>query len=197
MNFRKINNIVAYLFIIGGVILLFGKSSWFPDFYNPIFMGVMSLVSAGLIWLPRFYLNPKNEKQEKVVDLIQSGLSFALVIGSLGSLGFFQLYRIGIQYDKITHFLNSFILTMVLAKSLVDWKEMRFKKAVAISTVIVLVCGVLWEGYELLGDSLLGTQMLGHYGEFITEDTIWDLILNLLGVVFAIFGIKFLNKERN
>jgi VanZ family protein len=194
MNFKKINNIVAYLFIIGGFILLFGKSSWFPDFYNPIFMGVMSLVSAGLIWFPRFYLNPKNEKQEGVVNLIQSGLSFALVIGSLGSLGFFQLYRVGIQYDKITHFLNSFILTIVLTQSLVDWKEMRSKKAVAISVAIVLVCGVLWEGYELLGDTVLGTQMLGHYGEFITEDTIWDLIMNLLGVVFAYFGIKFFFK---
>jgi len=192
MNAKNLNNLIANLFIYAGFILLLGEKVWFPDFYNPVFMGTMSLVCAALIWLPRFILNPKNEKQEKVLDLLQTGLAFTLIIGSLGSLGLFQLYKIGIQYDKMVHFLNSFIFTAILVKLLVDWVGISLKKALIVAILVVSLGGVLWEGFEFWGDYMFGTQMLGHYGEFITEDTNLDLLMNSLGIILAICGFKIL-----
>ena len=60
-NFARI---VSALFIIGGLVLLFGKSDWFPDFYNPVFMGSMGFISAFLVVSPRVFLEPKNEAEE-------------------------------------------------------------------------------------------------------------------------------------
>jgi len=191
---KKIARIVSVLFVVGGLALLFGQRAWFPDFYNPIFMGLMGFVSAFLVCLPRLFLKPKNTEQEKVVDMIQAGITFGLVLGALGALGFFQLYEIGIQYDKIVHFLNSFIFTIVLTRSLQGWRNYDFKKSLSWSILIVFLGGIVWEGYELFGDTLFGTQMLGHYGEFITFDTNWDLIMNCLGIILGAVGLKIFKK---
>ncbi|MHB9019451.1 MAG: hypothetical protein ACYC3G_01045 [Minisyncoccota bacterium] len=191
---KRMGKIISILFIIGGMVLIFGKSDWFPDFYNPMFMGAMSFISAFLVVSSRIFLEPKDPQQEKVVDMIQAGMIFASVLGALGSLGLFQLYRIGIQYDKILHFLNSFILTIVLTRSFEIWKDFNFKRAITISIFIIFLGGIIWEIYELLGDTLFDTQMLGYYGKFVISDTVWDLVMNSFGIILGIFGLHIFKK---
>ena len=192
---KKIAKIVSVLFIIGGSVLIFGKSDWFPEFYNPIFMGLMGFVSAFLVVSSRFFLKPKNQQQEKVLDMIQTGIVFGLVFSALGALGLFQLYKVGIQYDKILHFLNSFILTAIVIRSYEGWHGFGFEKSLSFSVMIVFSGGVVWEMYEFLGDTLIGTQMLGHYGQLAARDTIWDMIMNWSGIILAVTGMKILKKK--
>lgn len=192
---QKIGRIIAVLFIVGGLILIFGKKIWFPEFYNPIFMGLMGFVSAFLVVSSRLFLKPKNQEQEKVLDMIQAGMVFGLVLNALGALGLFQLYKFGIQYDKILHFLNSFILTTIIIRSYEGWHGFAFEKSLFFSIMIVFFGGVVWEICEFLGDTLIGTQMLGHYGQFATRDTIWDMIMNWSGIILAVTGMKILKKK--
>jgi len=192
---QKIGRIIAILFIVGGLILIIGKKIWFPEFYNPIFMGLMGFVSAFLVVSSRLFLKPKNQQQEKVLDMIQTGMVFGLVFSALGALGLFQLYKVGIQYDKILHFLNSFILTTIVIRSYEGWQGFGFEKSLSFSVMIVFSGGVVWEMYEFLGDTLIGTQMLGYYGQLATKDTIWDMIMNWSGIILAVTGVKILKKK--
>ena len=190
MNIKKISKIIAFIFIIVGLFLILGKRAWFPDFYNPIFMGVMALVAAFLIFSLRLILRPGNPEQEKILDLIQISLVAGLSFNALGALGLFQLYKFGFQYDKLLHFLNSFVFAIVFAKSYEQWRKVGFKKSIILSIIIIFLIGTIWELYELAGDTWFKTQMLGQYGEFVTEDTIWDLAMNFFGIITAAAGLS-------
>jgi len=194
MHMKKIADIVSGLFVAGGLILIFGKRAWFPDFYNPVFMGSMSFVAALLLVSPGYFLKPKDQDQEKVVDMIYVGLIFSLVLGALGALGLYQLYKIGIEYDKILHFLLSVFFTVILTRSYQGWRKYGLKKSLSIAVTIVFLGGLVWEAYEFLGDALLDTEMMGYSGQFVTKDTVWDVIMNSLGVILGIFGLRIFKK---
>ena len=116
-----------------------------------------------------------------------AGLSF----NALGALGLFQLYKFGFQYDKLLHFLNPFVFTIVLAKSYERWRKFSFKKSIILSIIIIFLAGAIWETFEFVGDALFETKMLRLYGEFVTEDTIWDLAMNFFGIITAVAGLIF------
>lgn len=190
MNIKKISKIIAFIFVIVGLFLVLGKRAWFPDFYNPVFMGVMAFVAAFLIFSSRLIFRPGNPEQEKILDLIQISMVAGLSFNALGALGLFQLYKFGFQYDKLLHFLNSFIFTIVLVKSYEQWRKFSFKKSIILSIIIIFLVGAIWETFEFVGDTLFKTQMLGQYGEFVTEDTIWDLAMNSFGIITAVAGLS-------
>jgi len=158
-------------------------------------MGSMSFISAFLIVSPRVFLEPKNQQQEKAVDMIQAGIVFALVIGALGTLGLYQLYKVNFQFDKFVHFANSFIFSIVIIRSCEGWRGFSFGRSIFLAVTIIFLGGIAWEIYEFLGDNLFGTQMLGHYGEFITHDTIWDLIMNGLGMISGVLSLYFFENK--
>lgn len=197
MNIKKISKIIAFIFVIAGLVLILGKRAWFPDFYNPMFMGVMAFVSAFLIFSSRLILRPGNPEQEKILDLIQISMVAGLSFGALGALGLFQLYKFGFQYDKLLHFLNPFVFTIAFAKSYEQWRKFSFKKSIILSIIIVFLIGVIWETYELVGDTLFKTKMLGLHGEFVTEDTIWDLTMNGFGIITAVAGLSIFRRKNS
>ncbi len=186
------------IFVIGSLILLFGKGKWFPDFYNPQFMGIIGLISAILIVLPSLIFTPSTSSwqapKQKALNLLQNVLVISLLLSAAGALGLFQLYKVGFEYDKILHFIIPSLFIIVITYFNYHWYGISFRKSLIIALILVTISGFLWELFELFGDKNFGTQMLGYYGEFVSEDTFWDLIMNTLGsivgVIIAIMKIK-------
>lgn len=175
--------------------MIFGEVEWFPDFYNPQFMGAMGLLSAILIVFPSFVFVPSlMDKKQKALNFLQNVLVVSLLLSAAGALGLFQLYKVGFEYDKFLHFMISALFIISITYFNYHWYEIGFKNSLVKAVILVVVCGFLWELFELFGDKNFGTQMLGYYGEFVSEDTFWDLIMNTLGgavgAVIAIIKIK-------
>lgn len=196
-NIRKISKITAIVFVIAGLVLILGKQEWFPDFYRPQFMGVIALFSAFLIVSPRFIFEPSSEElnKQKSLNLLQAVLVVGLVLNSFGALGLFQLYKIGFEYDKFLHFVVSFISVMALSRFGFNWYGWSFRKSIILSAILVIFGGFLWEFFEFFGDSFFKTQMLGYYGKFIVKDTVWDLAINLFGVIGGIIALNFIKNK--
>ncbi len=192
------------IFIIGSLILLFGEREWFPDFYNPKFMGVIGLISVLVIAAPRFiFKNPKTSAEEQVrspkksLDFLQNAIAVSSLLNAAGGLGLFQLYKIGFEFDKMNHFAVQAILVFAVSNFCYHWYQMKFKKSLILAAMLIFLGGFVWEFFEFLSDAILGTQTMGHYGKFIIKDTVWDLIMNILGIITgAIISIKNFDIKR-
>ncbi|MBI5401710.1 DUF2238 domain-containing protein [Candidatus Wolfebacteria bacterium] len=196
MKSRKFINFSITIFIVAGLLLFIGKKNWFPGFYNPDFMSAMSFIAVLIIILPSFLFKAENSNKQKVVVKIQNTLAATLILNGIGSLGGFKLYLIGFEYDKLVHFLVSFILFFGLVDFISDWKEISYKKAIIISIIIIFSIGVAWEILEFLFDFFFKTQTLGVYGKDTIKDTAFDLIYNTLGLLSATF-LKFFRREKS
>lgn len=193
MNIEKASKIVSVIFIIIGLVLVLGKRGWFPDFYNPVFMGAMALIDAFLIILPRLIFRPVNSDQKSVLNIIQAILVIALILNGLGTLG---LYKIILQYDLFVHFSNSLIFMIAAAELCHRWLGMNLKKSIILSLIIVFFSGIYLEMFEFSGDVFLKTQMRGYYGQSVAQDTIRDVIMNCFGIIAAALGL-IISKKRN
>ena len=205
---KKASKFIAAVFIIAGLILIFGKREWFPEFYRPQFMGIIAFVSALLIILPRFIFSarggsafsgkPSSEElnKQKSLNLLQAVLVVGLALNSLGALGLFQLYKIGFEYDKLIHFVVPFLSVIAFSRFGLDWYGWSFGKSIILAAVLVILGGFLWELFEFFGDRLFKTEMSGYYGKFIIKDTVWDLAMNFFGVIGGILSFVFIKKTR-
>ena len=194
---KRTNKFIAAVFIIAGLILIFGKREWFPEFYRPQFMGIIAFVSALLIILPRFIFKPSSEElnKQKSLNLLQAVLVVGLALNSLGALGLFQLYKIGFEYDKLIHFVVPFLSVIAFSRFGLDWYGWSFGKSIILAAVLVIFGGFFWELFEFFGDKLLKTEMSGYYGKFIIKDTVWDSAMNFFGVVAGILNFIFIKKH--
>lgn len=180
---EKFIKIAFYSFIILGLVLLLGKKSWWPDFYNPIFLGWVFLVCAFLIRLPKYIFKTNNQCKQGAVIMLSAAIALALILNGLGELYLYKLYQYGIQYDKLIHFSTTFMSVVVLASFLEIWFEQPFKKAVGLAIFIVLAGGLIWEVFEFSSDLFFKTSEFGVYGQYKFSDTIFDILSDILGVV--------------
>ncbi|MDP1629035.1 MAG: DUF2238 domain-containing protein [bacterium] len=187
---KEISKIIAVIFIIAGFILFFGKRGWFPDFYNPEFMGVVAFISAFLIISPRLIFKAADSGQQKILNLLQGSIVAGLSLNGLGALG---LYRADFGYDKILHFFVPLLFTIVIANFCRQWYKLTFKKSIILSMIIIFLAGLFWEFFEFFCDNLFNTKMLGYCGEFIVEDTVLDLIAGFFGIIG---GVLILFRKR-
>jgi hypothetical protein len=178
------------LLVLIGLFLLVAPSEWFPDFYNPIFMGVLALISPILIYLPRFILTRSTPQKRKLILDMRSIIAFALLVNFAGELGLFQLYRYGFEYDKFAHFIVCMAFAFILGESLREWEHLHAKKLVVIVFLVVFASGVVWEGLEASSDFLFKTQEWGVYGEHLVLDSYKDLVFNSLGAIAGIVVFK-------
>jgi len=125
---RKLIRFTSLIFILAGLILLFSSKDIFPNFYNPAFMGISSLFSAFIIMVPELVLRSETKLKNDAIIIFQLGLTLAIILNGLGSLGMYQLFEWGFQYDKLTHFLSSMVLGFVFANVLAVWRDMNIKK---------------------------------------------------------------------
>lgn len=193
MTKEKILKFSIYGFLLAGLVLILGKKSWFPDFYALKLFSIFSFISAFLIVLPKFLFRSKQDDSEarkkSLVDF-QITLAISLILNGFGSLGLFQLYKVGFEYDKIIHFITGLIMSVSFARLLFYRYEFSFRKAVFLSAFLMLIAGMGWEVFEFLSDFILGTKTLGVYGAQIKKDTILDLVFDFLGIVAGVIVLS-------
>lgn len=184
-----------------GLILLLLPENWFPNFYSPVFMGVIALVSPVLIYLPKFFLKRSTPQKRSLILEMRSVVAFSLIVNFAGELGLFQLYRYGFEYDKFAHFIVSMLFAFILSKSLREWEHLPLQKIIWLTLGIVFSFGILWEVFEATSDFLFKTQEWGVYGKYLALDTYRDIGFNTLGalagiIVFAIPSKRAVQKKR-
>ncbi|MBI2010655.1 MAG: hypothetical protein HYS89_00205 [Candidatus Colwellbacteria bacterium] len=186
--------IAAYL--ATAALLFFGNPNWFPEFYRPRLMAILALVSIFIIFLPRMiFHNSDSKAKTKVLDELEGVTAISLFINGLGGLGLYKLYLVGFPYDKLAHLVVSFIFIVALSRFIEIWYGKTFNKALLIAAILVTVTGLGWEVVEVTSDKVLHTQLLGGGSSQILADTVWDIVMDFLGVIFGT-GFALFQKRR-
>lgn len=186
-NFLKFSSAVL---VVIGLTLLFGPKYWFPSFYNPVFIGIIALVSPFFIYLPGFFFKKDTTQKRNMVFKIHSAIAFSLSINMAGELGLYQLYKFGFQYDKLAHFIVSMLFAFILCEALKGWARLPSRKIVWLVILIVFGSGILWEIFEAASDYLFKTQEWGVYGNYLAWDTLADISFNTLGALAGVIVFK-------
>lgn len=176
--------------VIMGLVLLLGPESWFPNFYSPVFMGVIAIISPLLIQLPQFILTKSTPRKRKLILQMRTVIAAALLINFGGELGLFQLYKYGFEYDKFAHFVVCMTFAFILGESLREWEDLHSKKLMLTVFFIVFASGIVWELFEAASDYLFKTQEWGVYGEHLLIDTSTDMIFDAMGALAGIIIFK-------
>ena len=90
-------------------------------------------------------------------------IALSLLLNSFGTLGLYQLYRYGFEYDKFAHFLVSMLLAFILSEIICEWKKLPKSQVIIPVIIIVFAAGIAWEGIEFSSDLLFETQEWGVY----------------------------------
>ncbi len=192
MKREKFINFSIIVFIVIGIILLLGKKDWFPEFYNPVYMGLFAFISAFLLHSsPKIFYKLNQIDSEK----LQLTVASALLLNGIGSLGLFKLYVVGFEYDKLVHFIVPLIFTVNFAGIFNKWHGLVFGRSLIMAAVAIFLLGLFWEIFEFSSDVLFGTETFGIYGKEALRDTIQDISANVLGILAGIFYVKLKNKN--
>jgi hypothetical protein len=154
--------------------------------------------AAAIIILPRILnalaITSDDENKKQAINLFQFLLTISIMSNALGDLGLYQLYKIGFQYDKLVHFSTSLLGVFIGAIILHKLFEIRLSHAVVFAFIAVIVCGIGWEIFERISDSLFTTHIAGVYASDISNDTKFDLLFaavgSMTGVIASIFQTK-------
>ena len=176
--------------VIIGLVLIFGKKSWWPSFYQPVYFGLTFLTSAALIILSQFIFKAPDSRRQEAIMFFRFGLTAALALNALGELCFYPLYRYGIEYDKMIHFANSFLFVAALTSFYEKWHNLNLGRALKIAAIVVFVGGLLWEVFEFSSDLFFKTSVFGVYGQFRGADTIFDVASDLLGLTAGLIFVS-------
>lgn len=183
-------------FIIFGTFFLladFLDFRWLPDFYAPGLFGIASFLFAfGIVFLSMIFRPVPSETMKFPLNF-QRAVAITFILGGLGSLGLFQLYKFGFEYDKLVHFTTAFVLSASFAGLISARCNIEFKRAVMLAAVAVVAAGFVWELAEFAMDAFLKTKTFGIYGMEIGKDTIVDILMNTLGTVS---GVIILTRKR-
>jgi hypothetical protein len=206
LNRQKQNNIIKgfinfmiFSLVIGGLVLLMSPKNIWPSFYSPVFFGVNALISAIILILPKYLFRSDNNCKQIAVQYLRLALAALIFLNALGELYLYQLYVYHFQYDKVLHLVSPIFMFIGLSYFMQNWYGTPFKKSLWISGLILLSGGVLWEVFEFFSDILFKTQEFGIYGQYKLPDTLFDLLFDLLGVVFGTLYMNppaFLKKHK-
>ncbi len=122
--YKKFIGLIVIIFVLAGFIFLVGKKEWFPKWYRPFFIGSVSFLSAFLIF------SSIEPQKQKTLLKVKATIALSLSLNGLGGLGLFQLYKVGIPYDKILHFFIPLIVVLVLVPFIKIWYRTSFNSAV-------------------------------------------------------------------
>ncbi len=160
--------------------MLIGPGSWFPDYYSPRFMGVVSFLFAFFVELPKIITKIPESRG------LQISLAVGLILSGLGSLGLWGLHQKGIPYDKFVHFVMPALLTYSGIRLLSIWKKISIKKSTFIISIIIGICGVAWEYVEFYFRHYF---QIGFFGQLFDQDSLKDIIINFAGILAGIIFI--------
>lgn len=180
------------VFTLAGLILILGERHWFPDYYKPDLMGAISFAYAFLIHSPVLVWRTEDARKIKYRLRLQLALALGLLLSGLGSLGLWGLYKIGFEYDKVVHFIFSFLLTFAGAQFLKEYYTLSWKRAIWWIILVMVPVSVVWELVELFSARVLE---LGFYGHWWDRDSIIDIILDLAGMGAGILSVLWKKNE--
>ncbi len=182
--------------IIFGCLLFLYHPAFLPAYYRPWLMGLTAILYSFCIQLPALVFSiPSHstaassvERQLFYRERLQVGLSIGFLLGGLGSLGFWGLYKVGIPYDKFIHFIFP-VLVIVPASSLLralyGWS---WKKSLILLALAACVSGIAWEFVEYASFHWL---RFGFFGQLFDSDSLRDIYTTFLGVgVAAVFLVR-------
>jgi len=193
---QKTIKIISWIFILSGIALLTIGSDRLPDFYNPGYMAGSAFASALAIMILAWFFKSEDPRKKKARIELQGFILLALALNAVGALGLYKLYLVGFEYDKLVHFMTPLILVLGAVRFRMVWYGRDIGSALKWSLGVVLAGAVGWEIFELLSDVILGTETMGLYGEAVVRDTIIDLVMNVLGAVFATIIVIFYKRKK-
>lgn len=183
---KLFNTMCQYLLLLMGLVLVLLPAAWFPGFYDVRFMGVWMCVGAATIrFLPMLIPPSKAQDKNKIIEPFRFALAVAILGDALGSLGFYELYKYGIGYDKILHFGVPLIMVLVLSLIFREGYQLSALKSTMAAIVVVAVCAIDWELFESVCDDIFRTHLTGVYHTDIFNDTKLDLMYDLLGAMLG------------
>lgn len=187
---RLFSQLIVFSLLIAGFVLLALPVSAFPSFYDVRYMGTAAVLGAFIIaGVPRFFRVSSQElraqEKNRAADIFQFWLAFAIATNALGDLGLYQLYRIGIEFDKMVHFGISLIAIIMIPAILGLRFEIRKSRSFAAAIMITLIVSVGWEAYEYAMDRVWLTRLSGVNGFDISRDTKFDIVFDVLGVMIG------------
>lgn len=165
---------IGVVFYYGGNIDQFALFSFFV--FGPI-----------LLLIPRWLINER-QLQEKfksaALDLMKA---FAIAIFVINSFGAAYAFKKIPNYDSAAHILNSIISYFVLLILMFRAGDKYKDKALMIifSFLVIVVSGILWEGYQKTNDILFGTHMFFDPRQPINIDVATDIFSNTVGAFIA------------
>ena len=187
MTHARFHTLSHSLFLLAAAFLFLAPRSWLPSFYEPGLWGTVALLSPLLVWLPKKILHAPTEEKKGFLLKTQSFIACSLLINGAGEFGLFQLSRVGFEFDKFTHFLVPFLLSLAYSEGLRLWTNLSSREIWIRVAMTLFFAGLLWEFLEMLSDALFHTKEWGMYGENIPADTLADILFNSAGILFAFF----------
>lgn len=163
-------------------------------------MGVTALVDALLVYgIPKLLFvptkSPQAEQKNQSVYHLQLFLSVLVLVNVAGDLGLYQLYTVGIPYDKFVHFCIPY-LAMIFLPLLFQRRFFLSKfQSLWMTLVIIFSASIFWEAFEYFSDITFDTNIFGVYGKAIPEDTAKDLLFGLFGTLIGLFTSLLMPKS--
>jgi len=190
--------------LITGFLIILVPISWLPSFFDGRYLGWSMLIGALTIYLlPKFIRIPQNSidaaRKNRAADLLQFLLTINIVANALGSLGFYELYRVGFPYSYILHVLVPLISVLLLSIVITMRWQIRIFRTVLISFLLVIICCIFWEIFENYSDNAWGTHLkvlgLGDTTDTTVTNLIQDTIGAITGAVIALLSPRFYKKK--
>ncbi|MCX6780409.1 MAG: hypothetical protein NT034_04530 [Candidatus Magasanikbacteria bacterium] len=202
MSIKMFIKISIYLLFSIGIIALILPVRWFPSFYDVRYMGVGTLAAATMIlFLPKLIkveeTHIKAHQKNHAATMFEFLLSVVFVSNAFGDLGLYQLYNLGIPFDKILHFITPLLSVIILSLVLHQSFEMRPYYSIALAALTVMSCIIDWEFYEYSMDVTFHTRLFGVYGSQIDADTKYDIICGVLGNIIGTITVLRIYKKEN
>lgn len=180
---------VYLTYFIQGLILLAAVASVTEGEY---FLGLSAALAFLLTLAPSLMTRNMRLCLPWEVNLL---ITVSLYLHVMGHVGGYYV-TLAPYYDKLTHLVSSAtvaLLAFSLAALAGHRGDVRLTKPAIIVFILAstLAAGAVWEIYEFVVDQVFGTNLqLGN------ADTMWDLIMDLIGaVIVAGFAAVVLEKE--
>ncbi|MDP2629525.1 MAG: hypothetical protein Q8P45_02370 [Candidatus Harrisonbacteria bacterium] len=181
------------LFILLGLFLTTLPKEFFPDWLVLPLSGIGAFLFAFLMLLPRiFYKTTMNTPLEKdqAITKLQTYAAIGFLMSYGGTLGLFRLYLVGFPYDKLIHFIFPLLASIAIIEFLYYWYNRGVFYAAFYGLAAVLLIAIGWELAEYFSDLYLGTKSFGQLGTDFFRDTLWDGILNVVGMTSGFYLAK-------
>jgi len=156
-----------------------------------VFLGVMALVSVVLLALPAIISCVPRFRERLTTRVLLALEGLLATITLFAWIGTFGLFKAGIGYDSLVHFLSSAlgigVALLALPIFYPNISLMPRLRLIIFAVCLVFAAGVVNEFFEKFGDAWWGTQMYGEWGD--PRDTERDLAYDALGAIVGAFSL--------